>query len=310
MDTVVEKTGYPEDMLELDLDLEADLGIDTVKQVDIFARTREAFGVTRDPNRALRDFNTLRKVIEHIVERVLALNGASAPAAAPAPAPAPRPAPAAAAPAPVAAQAPVVPAAPVLPVASSPSVPSSIAASLNLTAQVREVLLRTVVEKTGYPEDMLELELDLEADLGIDTVKQVDIFARTREAFGVTRDPNRALREFNTLRKVIDHIVERVQSLGAAPSPAASALASAAATVAPTAPLPPAAEEAVQRSAGGGPRSVRDALLAMDLRQVGAKGEELSKLGEALASSVGVAAPDTGKVRTLGELVQQLLEER
>ncbi|MFL5355571.1 beta-ketoacyl synthase N-terminal-like domain-containing protein [Archangium sp.] len=311
MDTVVAKTGYPEDMLALDLDLEADLGIDTVKQVDIFARTREAFGVTRDPNRALRDFNTLRKVIDHIVERVLALNGASAPAQAPAPAPASRPAPAAPAPAPAVAQAPVVPAAPVFPVTSSPGVPSAIAASLNLTAQVREVLMRTVVEKTGYPEDMLQLDLDLEADLGIDTVKQVDIFARTREAFGVTRDPNRALRDFNTLRKVIDHIVERIQQAGAAAaSPAAAALASAAATVAPTAPLPPAAEEAVQRSAGGGPRSVREALLAMDLRQVGARGEELRKLGEALASSVGVAAPDTGKVRTLGELVQQLLKER
>ncbi|WP_395817751.1 beta-ketoacyl synthase N-terminal-like domain-containing protein [Archangium minus] len=307
MDTVVAKTGYPEDMLELDLDLEADLGIDTVKQVDIFARTREAFGVSRDPNRALRDFNTLRKVIDHIVERVLSASGASAPApaaAAPAPAPAARPTPP-----PVAAQAPVAPPAPVVPAASNPAVPTAIAASLNLTAQVREVLMRNVVEKTGYPEDMLELDLDLEADLGIDTVKQVDIFARTREAFGVSRDPNRALREFNTLRKVIDHIVERAQSTGAAPSAtatttAASALASAVAAA------PPPAEEPSKRSGGGGPRSVRDALLSMDLRQAGVKNEELRKLGEAMSSHLGVAAPDTGKVRSLGELVQHLIKDR
>jgi acyl carrier protein len=273
-------------MLELDLDLEADLGIDTVKQVDIFARTREAFGVTRDPSRALRDFNTLRKVIEHIVERVLSVSGGSAPAAAPAPAPvAARPA----APAPGPA-APAAPPAPVMPT-------STIAASLNLFEQVREVLIRNVVEKTGYPEDMLELDLDLEADLGIDTVKQVDIFARTREAFGVSRDPNRALRDFNTLRKTIEHIVERAQGSGT------PAVASAPARAAAPAPV---AEEPARRSGGGGPRSVREALLAMDLRQVGVKGEELRKLGEALASRVGGARPDTSEVRTLGELARRV----
>ena len=34
LDIVADKTGYPQDMLELDLDLEADLGIDTVKQAE------------------------------------------------------------------------------------------------------------------------------------------------------------------------------------------------------------------------------------------------------------------------------------
>ncbi|MCY1074897.1 type I polyketide synthase [Archangium lansingense] len=293
LDTVVTKTGYPEDMLEMDLDLEADLGIDTVKQVDIFARTREHFGVSRDPNRALRDFNTLRKVIDHIVERVLTVGGAATQAPAPAPAAA-RPAPAAPPPAAPAPVAPPAPAAPVMPT-------STIAASLDLFEQVREVLLRTVVEKTGYPEDMLEMDLDLEADLGIDTVKQVDIFARTREAFGVSRDPNRALRDFNTLRKVIDHIVERAQSMGA---PAAAASHARAAAPAPV------VEEPAKRSGGGGPRSVRDALLALDLRQAGVKDGELRKLGEAMSSRVGTAAPETESVRTLSELAQKIVKGR
>jgi acyl carrier protein len=296
LDTVVAKTGYPEDMLEMNLDLEADLGIDTVKQVDIFARTREHFGVTRDPNRALRDFNTLQKVIEHILDRILTTGGASAAAAAPAPAPvAARPAPAAPAPA---APAPApAPAAPVMPT-------STIAASLDLFEQVREVLMRQVVEKTGYPEDMLELDLDLEADLGIDTVKQVDIFARTREAFGVTRDPNRSLRDFNTLRKVIEHIVERAQQQGVGTPSAASAPARAAA------PVSVATEQPAKRSGGGGPRSVRDTLLAMDLRQTGVKDGELRKLAEAMSSRLGTAAPETESVRSLSELAQQIVKGR
>ncbi|MCP4426266.1 MAG: acyltransferase domain-containing protein, partial [Chloroflexi bacterium] len=44
-----------------------------------------------------------------------------------------------------------------------------------------------VAAQTGYPEDMLELDLDLEADLGVDTVKQAETFAAIREAFDIPR---------------------------------------------------------------------------------------------------------------------------
>jgi hypothetical protein len=42
---------------------------------------------------------------------------------------------------------------------------------------VVEKVLSVVADKTGYPLDMLELDLDMEADLGIDTVKQAETFA-------------------------------------------------------------------------------------------------------------------------------------
>ena len=50
------KTGYPEDMLELDLDLEADLGVDTVKQAETFAAVREAFDIPLQQGVSLRDY--------------------------------------------------------------------------------------------------------------------------------------------------------------------------------------------------------------------------------------------------------------
>ena len=43
-------------------------------------------------------------------------------------------------------------------------------------------------EMTGYPPELLDLDLDLEADLGVDTVKQAEVFAAVRERFGVERD--------------------------------------------------------------------------------------------------------------------------
>src|SRR5687768_13050487 len=44
-----------------------------------------------------------------------------------------------------------------------------------------------IAQRTGYPPDVLDPNLDMEADLGIDTVKQAEIFGEVREAFGIPR---------------------------------------------------------------------------------------------------------------------------
>ena len=64
LEIVAEKTGYPKDMLDIDLDLEADLGIDTVKQAEMFAAIRAAYNIPRNENLKLRDFPTLAHVIK------------------------------------------------------------------------------------------------------------------------------------------------------------------------------------------------------------------------------------------------------
>ncbi|WP_299983457.1 type I polyketide synthase, partial [Desulfobacula sp.] len=46
-----------------------------------------------------------------------------------------------------------------------------------------ETVKSIIAEQTGYAADMLENDLDLEADLGIDTVKQVEIFAKIASHF-------------------------------------------------------------------------------------------------------------------------------
>ena len=65
---VAEKTGYPEDMLDLDLDMEADLGIDTVKQAETFAAIREKFEIPFREDLSLRDYPTLESVIGFVRE--------------------------------------------------------------------------------------------------------------------------------------------------------------------------------------------------------------------------------------------------
>src|SRR6516165_5707382 len=219
LDLAVEKTGYPRDMLDLDLDLEADLGVDTVKQAEMFAAIREIYSIPRDENRKLRDYPTLAAVIRFVYEQRPDLAGAAAPAAEPAKV-----------------------AAPAVEVAAVATTQATIAAPAAATlpdGSVKERILDLAVEKTGYPRDMLDLDLDLEADLGVDTVKQAEMFAAIREIYSIPRDENRKLRDYPTLAAVIRFVYEQRPDLAGNPqAPPPASTSTAAVAVAPKAPAP------------------------------------------------------------------------
>ncbi len=65
-------------MLDLELDLEADLGVDTVKQAELFAAIRETYNIPRDENVKLRDYPTLAHVIRFVYEKRPDLAGGTA----------------------------------------------------------------------------------------------------------------------------------------------------------------------------------------------------------------------------------------
>ncbi len=214
MRIIAEKTGYPSDMLDPDLDLEADLGIDTVKQAEMFAAIRAEYDIPREDNLKLRDFPTLAHIIQFVYDRRPDMKRAAAPVQA---AKVSEPAPAAAATAPAPVQA-----------AAAPADSGDDA--------VKEMVLKIIAEKTGYPSDMLDLDLDLEADLGIDTVKQAEMFASIRAAYDIPREDNLKLRDFPTLAHIIQFVYDRKPDLKPSAKPAAAAAPVAApAAVAPAA---------------------------------------------------------------------------
>ncbi|MDO8803009.1 MAG: acyltransferase domain-containing protein, partial [Elusimicrobiota bacterium] len=100
------------------------------------------------------------------------------------------------APAPIAASAPILDFRPAI----SPT-------SLNADAVQAEVL-NMITAKTGYPKDMLELDLDMEADLGIDTVKQAELFAAIREHYSIPRKDNISLKDYPTIRHCIKYVMD------------------------------------------------------------------------------------------------------
>ena len=151
---VSEKTGYPVDMLELGMDMEADLGIDSIKRVEILGAMQEKYpelpSIGADE---LVELRTLEQIIGAFKVNAPAVVGAQ---------------PASSAPATIATREPAATAA----VSSAPA-----------SAEIQTAFLAIVSEKTGYPVDMLELGMDMEADLGIDSIKRVEILGAMQEQY-------------------------------------------------------------------------------------------------------------------------------
>ena len=70
-----------------------------------------------------------------------------------------------------------------------------------------DVVLAIVSEKTGYPADMLGLGMEMEAELGIDSIKQVEILAALQARFpGAPPIPASELAGLRTLQDVVDSV--------------------------------------------------------------------------------------------------------
>ncbi|MCL2315548.1 MAG: SDR family NAD(P)-dependent oxidoreductase, partial [Actinomycetia bacterium] len=79
--------------------------------------------------------------------------------------------------------------------------------------QMREIILEVVAEKTGYPVEMLGLDMDLEADLSIDSIKRLEIIGALGDKIDMPEpDPDEtdaasaleALASIKTLRGMIE----------------------------------------------------------------------------------------------------------
>jgi acyl carrier protein len=190
---VSEKTGYPQEMLDLNMDMEADLGIDSIKRVEILGALQTQFPEMPKPEpEVLAELRTLGQVAEFVQQGT-----ASAPA------------PAAAVALPV--QAEPAPAQP----AAAPAAPAAPAGVTN--AEVSQNLLKVVSEKTGYPQEMLDLNMDMEADLGIDSIKRVEILGAVQQDYPNLPKPEpEQLAELRTLQQVIDFLVQGSPAMPAA----------------------------------------------------------------------------------------------
>lgn len=177
---VSEKTGYPVEMLNLDMGLDSDLGVDSIKRVEIMAALRTHLpGAPEIKPEHLGSLQTLRQVVEFL----------TAPARTPA----------------SAASSSLTPAGTENRGEQATATHAAYAAISSDTAAC--ALLVVVSEKTGYPTEMLNLDMGLDSDLGVDSIKRVEIMAALRSQLpGAPEIKPEHLGSLRTLREVVDFL--------------------------------------------------------------------------------------------------------
>lgn len=149
---VSERTGYPVEMLSLDASIEADLGIDSIKRVEILSSfqrlcSQSEQAALQEMMEKLTSASTLREIAERMAT-VLESPGTSATSV------------------------------------GVPSQGSSAMATAGVPRDIAGELVKIVSERTGYPAEMLDLNAAVEADLGIDSIKRVEILSSFQRLCG------------------------------------------------------------------------------------------------------------------------------
>lgn len=74
---------------------------------------------------------------------------------------------------------------------------------------IEAMLLEVVAERTGYPAELVNLDMDIEGDLGIDSIKKVEILAEAQERIPNLSNLNvERIGRLRTLREVLEHLQE------------------------------------------------------------------------------------------------------
>ena len=149
LETVSRLTGFPEEMLENDMDIESDLGIDSIKKVEIVSELEkhfpEAGGLTTDKMASVRTIADICAALGSANPTETG-QGASKDTEQ------------------------AVDARTEIPEPAAPAPDEGQNGTLS-------ILFQTVSHLTGFPEEMLEADMDLESDLGIDSIKRVEILS-------------------------------------------------------------------------------------------------------------------------------------
>ncbi|MEH1784905.1 MAG: beta-ketoacyl synthase N-terminal-like domain-containing protein [Nostoc sp.] len=203
-----DKTGYPVEMLEMDMDMEADLGIDSIKRVEILGALQEMYPSLPKPNlEELSEKRTIGQVVEYLqshasksVSVEIAIHEVQQTTEIPVET--------------IPELSVVVAFTPEPEAATSEPARSFCSNKEGLAnpegdefANLGETLLAITSDKTGYPVEMLELEMDMEADLGIDSIKRVEILGAMQEMYPNLPKPNiEELGDLRTIGQIVDYL--------------------------------------------------------------------------------------------------------
>lgn len=212
-DLVIELTGYSPEIIDFEADLEADLGIDSIKKAQILGELGEWMGLTVRPE--LLRLDSVRTLDDAVrVAQKLAQDAG------------------------VTSQPVTVLVAQATSTAQhdqSVRFESSAAARISAmseaepdsahttrgsllppTDRLDALLIDYVVDQTGYARDIVDIDADLEADLGLDSIKLAQLIGEMREQFNLESLTLESIAQarFRTLRGIREFLVTHANATG------------------------------------------------------------------------------------------------
>ena len=178
-EVVAEKTGYPVNAIEPAMDLEADLGIDSIKRVEILSSMRQQRPSlpTLAPE-VLGSLRTIDALVDHFLKTGEGNDpGLTHPQADRAPEPEP----------------------------VTNHTPSQQPSDSQKDFELESLLIEVVAEKTGYPQSAIDVNLDLEADLTSTASRESGLSALRQHRPDLEALPAETLGSLRTISSIVDH---------------------------------------------------------------------------------------------------------
>ncbi|MDR2643110.1 MAG: phosphopantetheine-binding protein [Planctomycetaceae bacterium] len=191
IDFVIDQTGYPPEVVDLDVDLESDLGIDSIKKAQLFGEIGQYFDIKPSSDLTIDQFPTLRSVKDFLLGNASSTINVAQNQSQPAHVSKPE----------------------ITPVTNnvtnnSATFVESTKRGMDAT-EVESFLINFVIDQTGYPPEVVDLDVDLESDLGIDSIKKAQLFGEIGQYFDIKPSNDLTLDQFPTLRSVKDFLLQK-----------------------------------------------------------------------------------------------------
>ncbi|MCO7124506.1 SDR family NAD(P)-dependent oxidoreductase [Sporolactobacillus shoreicorticis] len=172
---IEEQTGYPAEILDEEADLEADLGIDSVKQAEIMSSLSSKLGIDRTELQGT-ELNSIAMIVHAFYTTKEE---------------------------------------PMVDEPAEQQLTDAPAPELNISPNDAEQRVKAIIsEQTGYPAEILDLDADLEADLGIDSVKQAEIFAKVQNEFEGQPSSSSVQGSFHTIKDILEQVKKKASTAG------------------------------------------------------------------------------------------------
>ena len=185
MGIVSDRTGYPAEMLSGEMELESDLGIDSIKRVEILSAMQDLVPGLPDVDLAvMASLATLGEIVDYLSSQIAAVPAVALAA---------------------------TPDVAIVSAGVSPPVPTSVS-----SAEMMPLLMGIVSDRTGYPAEMLSGEMELESDLGIDSIKRVEILSAMQDLVPGLPDVDLAvMASLATLGEIVDYLSSQMGTASA-----------------------------------------------------------------------------------------------